>query len=54
MEPWGGRKGGREGGLTNESPGTDHVISGPMIGLDGKMGGESLALLCNCLMNVKV
>ena len=26
-------KGGREGGRTNERPGTDHVISGPMRGL---------------------
>ena len=25
--------GGRGGGLTNERPGTDHVISGPMRGL---------------------
>ena len=24
------KKGGREGGRTNERPGTDHVISGPM------------------------
>ena len=24
----------REGGLTNERPGTDHVISGPMRGLE--------------------
>ena len=31
---WGGRRGGGMGGWANERPGTDHVTSGPMIGLE--------------------
>ena len=33
----GGGGGGGEGGRTNERPGTDHVTSGPMKGLEKKM-----------------